>query len=56
MTVEVRDWFGWLELYFVVEKWRPVFARFNRLSDSGKRGFGVYIVDREFWSVIEDAS
>ncbi len=53
MRVEVRDWFGLLELYVVVERWRPVFKRFNGWAHSKKPRWAVFIVDREWWESLQ---
>ena len=47
MTVKIKDWYGLLELYIIVERWRPWFKRFNEFS------WGVFIVDRAFWETID---
>lgn len=48
MRIEIKRWFGLFEIYIVVARWNPWYARFNRMSNSFKNGYGVYIVDRAF--------
>lgn len=50
--IMVKDWFGLLELYFIVEEWRPCYATWNRWARSSTTRWGVFIVDRAFWEEI----
>lgn len=50
MRVEVKDWFGLLELWFIVDRWRPWYADFNRIfCNSLERGWGIGIHDSKTW-------
>ncbi len=49
MTVQIKDWYGRLELFFIVERWRDSYAAWNRLNPRLFRRVAVFIIDREFW-------
>lgn len=52
VKIVLKRWFGRIELYVIVEKWRDRYASINQRSNPLGSRFGFSIVDREFWEAL----